>query len=850
MTIMADVANTAVRQIQNKLLEWEQSENSLAPLSLSQRNAIYEISEEVSVRSVPTNLPEGNLAALDIKDNSEDEKEKESISNTNLSSEKSVFPLRPKNISTTHDFLEWHSSVEEQLEDQTNAVFISYLQQMTLRRQECDELYNQVEACLKDLSQLSKQHQTVANSTNSLHQVSEQLLADQMKLSSVHSEVERRLQYFRSLDRISQRLESPTLSINSTVFKECLDRLDECIEYMATHENFKESRVYLAKLHHCQSRAVALVRSYVTQIMQTATQQCLAAPVSSSDSFAASGGSIIPAADSDFARCYGKFQACAPRIRAVLGHIEERVEKVAKSGYEQLLVDCQACYVEQRHQLLWSSVCSAVRELSQRHKGDHCTMVRSGCAFLLHICQDEHRLFAEFFRTQVQAQLTDYLEGLCTSLYDVLRPAIIHINHLETLAEICSILRVEMLEEHVPANPGPLEAFGRVVWQLLQDVQERLVFRAHLYLQSDILNYKPAPGDLAYPEKLEMMESIAQSIAEQQSQQSGKLRRSDSRSSLASVGSATSQEVANINHAVEQPRSRTGNSPADLHGMWYPTVRRTLVCLSRLYRCVERPIFQGLSQEALSMCMQSVTAAAEAISQRKTAMDGELFEVKHLLILREQIAPFQVDFTIRETSLDFSKVKTAAFGLLQRRRQLLSLNANNALLEFLLDGTPAVREQLIDSRRDVDLRLKTTCEKFIASATSALVGPLQHLLAQVQSFLKMKTEEGDKLKDVKLRQQQFALPEAIGSVVRETQKLMKTVLPALQRSMQLYLANKDTEAILYRPIKNNVVSHFAILQQHLISEGYSAEDMMVVACPTPEQVQVMLSSASLIAAGS
>lgn len=52
----------------------------------------------------------------------------------------------------------------------------------------------------------------------------------------------------------------------------------------------------------------------------------------------------------------------------------------------------------------------------------------------------------------------------------------------------------------------PLEAFGKVIWQLMQDVQERLVFRAHLYLQSDILNYKPSPGDLAYPEKLEMME--------------------------------------------------------------------------------------------------------------------------------------------------------------------------------------------------------------------------------------------------------------------------------------------------------------------------------------------------------
>jgi hypothetical protein len=51
--------------------------------------------------------------------------------------------------------------------------------------------------------------------------------------------------------------------------------------------------------------------------------------------------------------------------------------------------------------------------------------------------------------------------------------------------------------------------------------------------------------------------------------------------------------------------------------MWYPTVRRTLVCLSRLYRCVDRPIFQGLSQEALTYCIQSVSSAATAISAKK-----------------------------------------------------------------------------------------------------------------------------------------------------------------------------------------------------------------------------------------
>lgn len=84
------------------------------------------------------------------------------------------------------------------------------------------------------------------------------------------------------------------------------------------------------------------------------------------------------------------------------------------------------------------------------------------------------------------------------------------------------------------------------------------------------------------------------------------------------------------------------DSPADLHGMWYPTVRRTLVCLSKLYRCLEREIFQGLSQQALSACMISVETAAQLISRQKTMVDGQLFHIKHLLILREQIAPFQV----------------------------------------------------------------------------------------------------------------------------------------------------------------------------------------------------------------
>lgn len=288
--------------------------------------------------------------------------------------------------------------------------------------------------------------------------------------------------------------------------------------------------------------------------------------------------------------------------------------------------------------------------------------------------------------------------------------------------------------------------------------------------------------------------------------------------------------------------------------MWYPTVRRTLVCLSRLYRCIDRPVFQSLSQEALSYCIQSVSHAAQLIATKKTPIDGELFEIKHLLIIREQIAPFRVDFTVRETSLDFSKTKTAAFSLLQKRKQLFAMDSNNALLEFLFDSTPQVKEHIHDSRKDVDRHLKLICENFIRDATHLLIGPVASFLEKAQSLLKATPEtpqvQGQtKTVNYVLRQTPWASPQQISSVIQESQRLIKSKLTGLQRAMLLYLANKDTEFILFRPIRNNCISAFVKLEQLLSTNGYTKDDMIITSCPTADQISILLSSASLVAEG-
>ncbi|KAK3602139.1 hypothetical protein CHS0354_036880 [Potamilus streckersoni] len=652
-----------------------------------------------------------------------------------------------------------------------------------------------------------------------------------------------------------------------------LSRLDECIHYIKSNPRYKESDVYLARFKQCLSRALNLIKSHVVNILQNATQQIQ--PRKDSQG----------AGDNAFTLFYGKFRANAPRVKALMEQLEQRVDK--SPDYQQILSDCHQCYFAQRELLLGPSIASTIADLAAKHVRDHCSLMRSGCAFMVHVCEDEYQLYLNFFSRSTPL-LDEMLEKLCTHLYDVFRPLIIHINHLETLAELCSILKLEMLEEHVQHNSQELKAFERICRQMLMDVQERLVYRTYIYIKSDILNYSAAQGDLAYPEKLEMMESIAESVKK------GQMK---THSRTPSNASSTSQEVARLTSGmadvpdasaetpgmdggvravtphdmetvplVEDPRSGWQNvsatsengsnltttmpmSPADLHGMWYPTVRRTLVTLSKLYRCIDKTTFQGLSQEALQSCIASLINAMDGIAKRKTNLDGQLFMIKHLLILREQIAPFHADFSIRETSLDFSRFREssfglsslfdAAYGLMSRKTHLFSLNSSNSILQLILEGTPQVTEHFVDSKKDVDGQLKKTCEDFIHHVTDLLTEPLKNYITRASVIISMMSEE--EIRQVTLRQQPFATPEKVHDNVAETYKIMKTKLVVVRRSMSLYLANRDTEMILFKPIKVNIQQRFQQMMT-ILTDHYTEEDRQIVACPSLEQINLLLSS--------
>ena len=66
-------------------------------------------------------------------------------------------------------------------------------------------------------------------------------------------------------------------------------------------------------------------------------------------------------------------------------------------------------------------------------------------------------------------------------------------------------------------------------------------------------------------------------------------------------------------------------------------------------------------------------------------------------------------------------------------------------------------------------------------------------------MLRLREEEGGP--EVALRLQPFASPEQLAQVISATYRNLKTRKPIVQKAMSLYLANKDTEYILFKPIK-------------------------------------------------
>ncbi len=64
---------------------------------------------------------------------------------------------------------------------------------------------------------------------------------------------------------------------------------------------------------------------------------------------------------------------------------------------EQQIMESKISFSSHFIQIMSSEVERSIKELTLSYKRDHCALVRSACAFIVHVSQDEHRLYYQFF---------------------------------------------------------------------------------------------------------------------------------------------------------------------------------------------------------------------------------------------------------------------------------------------------------------------------------------------------------------------------------------------------------------------------------------------------------------------
>lgn len=700
----------------------------------------------------------------------------------------------------SHQFYKWHSDLESAMKSETEEKFRQYVTALTLHLETCDSLLSQVDSTLSLFDDLQVQHRAVATKTKSLHDACERLVLEKERLIEFADALRSKLNYFDELEKIQTKFHAPSMSVSSSHFLPLLKRLDECISYVGSNLQYKHSDIYLKKFRHLQSRALGMVRSHALAVLRNASSQVQSAMKENIGSSSASQITISEGAETSL--LYVRFKAAAGELKALMEEMEARA---GRREYAQLLQDCHTLYCEQRLSLVMGVVQQRIKDYSQKETLP--ALTRSGCGYLMQVCQLEHQLFDHFFPASSadSNNLAPLIDPLCTVLYDSLRPRFIHEADMDLLCELVDILKAEILDEQLQRRGETAAGLRPTILRILADVQERLTFRAQTFMRDEIANYMPSPEDLDYPKMLQQ--------------------------AMESVG------------ATEEEDGR------DAYALWYLPLERTLACLSKLYRCVDTGIFTGLAQEAVGVCSTSIQRASKMISRKASALDGQLFLIKHLLILREQIAPFDIEFAVTVREMDFSHLLDHLKRIMRGQASFLSLTSGVSLARL----SPRVTESHVDAKKDLEKDLKATCEQFIMSVTKMTVEPLLSFLTKVTAVKVTSSANGFKrsgsetstesssllLGGRTLREQAFAMPEKVAEIMAKVDDALKVGLPEVISKMRLYLQNGNTRAILFKPIKSNMIEAHSQVLGLLLNE-YSEEDMKIINAMPTQDLQIYL----------
>ncbi|KAJ3055112.1 Golgi transport complex subunit 3, partial [Quaeritorhiza haematococci] len=171
-------------------------------------------------------------------------------------------------------------------------------------------------------------------------------------------------------------------------------------------------------------------------------------------------------------------------------------------------------------------------------------------------------------------------------------------------------------------------------------------------------------------------------------------------------------------------------------------------------------------------------------------------------MLREQIAPYDVNFVRKEEMLDFTGIQDVVSSLRKNTWAITSLTTG-----ILNAATPRVKQNFTDSKQAVDTELKRICEDFILETARGCVEPVSAFLLKISAF-RLRNEQKALNAREALSSQSFAQPAQVLQILDTFKETLTTRLSLATTKMASYLGDRTTEDVLIHVIKTNILDTY------------------------------------------
>lgn len=692
--------------------------------------------------------------------------------------------LHPKQpVQTPQQFYDWVAQIDRSVAHSQEAHFRAHVAVVSEHLNTADTLTERIDEVDLEVGGLLEGWRSVEEGGKNLKDACERLLEERDRLLELTEEIETRLEYFQELEHATRMLNHPGESlVLQTDFLYMVERVDVCIDYLKAHRYYREAEIYLLRFQQCMTRAMTLIRMFFVGSLRALTAD-VSRRLSEKDVSSTAQMHLL----------YTRFRSITSQLSPLLSELERRAE-AHPDDLSALLSECHSAYFAARKNLLVGRLMEEIRGLDPAHT-ELVELTNAGCSYLKHLCTDEFNLYREFFNSG-EDQLYIYLENLCDHLYDDLRPRILHETRLTTLCEVCTVLQALMVLDvaEIPEEPsdegnlivdfdkqkpkglGQLH-ISHLLQMVLQDAQTRLFFKAQSVIQADIRYYTPKPEDLAYPDKLvDARKPVSQY----------EIKEKDSVSQLFQLPSLDKKET------------------------WFPTLQKTVWVLSQLHDFVKPAIFEDIAHEAVSLCRQSLVTSSNLVEQRSSTnmLDGQLFLVRHLLILKE--VANNLDYTPKD-----AEPKSEIGGMTDTLASVL--NRTTALLPdalFASLGMPRGHDTLSDSRHDIDQDLKRACQGVISFCARLPCEPLREWVDRVRAFndarVTFSSESGPQAP--LLTEQEWAKQAVAENLHQIFVEACERDLRSFVTKLRLYLEDDRTVSVLVTHIEEAIIDDYLKFQ--------------------------------------